>query len=300
MNTEQLHYFELAYGERNFSAAARRVPCTPQGLTKAIHALEKELGVTLFNIDPATGSPVPTDFAHELFEYVCVMNSNRRLLADSFDRIRGQEHRLIKLGCALGIIGALGPEFLGGFKALHPNVDVDYHEANDRSADDCLERGDADLGLGIAPYRDGFIYRELYRCPVYYWVRRGHPLWGRDVLSYEDLAGCDVAIPGAGFKCHDRLLERTSKAGAKLGQVFEMSEIFQLYDFAENGKGLGFSVEHLVRLPIFNRNDDVRAIPVDDEGWGFGVQRTATHALGEAEAAFWSWCCDYCAQRFGQ
>ena len=44
--TEQLNYFELAYEERNFSAAARRVPCSPQGLTKAIHALEKELGVT--------------------------------------------------------------------------------------------------------------------------------------------------------------------------------------------------------------------------------------------------------------
>ena len=57
MNSEQLYYFQLAYSEGNFSAAARRVPMSLQGLTKSIRALERELGVTLFVPDPdGTGS----------------------------------------------------------------------------------------------------------------------------------------------------------------------------------------------------------------------------------------------------
>ena len=290
MNTEQLHYFELAYGERNFSAAARRVPCSPQGLTKSIHALEKELGVTLFEIDPDTGAPVPTDYAHELFEYVSVMDSNQRLLRESFERIRGQERRQIRLGCALGIIGALGPEFLGGFKALHPNVDIKYWEMNDKLCDDGLADGTYDLALAIAPYREEFISCELYRCPMYYWVRRDHPLGGLDSIRITDLEGFDIAIPGGGFKCLDRLRSDAAEYGVNLGRIFEMSEIFQLYDFAESGQGLGFSVEHLVELPIFNRNPDVRAIPIEGPTWGFGIERTATHALGDAEKLFWDWC----------
>lgn len=293
MNTEQLHYFELAYGERNYSAAARRVPCSPQGLTKAIHTLERELGAVLFTIDPETGMLVPTDYAHELFEYVCVANSNRRLLGEAFDRIRGQERRQIRLGCALGIIGALGPEFLSGFAALHPNIDVQYWEMNDKLCDEGLANGAYDLALAIAPYREEFVAKELYRCPMYYWVHREHPLGGRDSIHVTDLDGFDIAIPGGGFKCLDRLRADAEQYGVRLGRIFEMSEIFQLYDFAESGQGLGFSVEHLVNLPIFNRNDDVRAIPIEGPTWGFGIQRATTHALGDAEKLFWDWCCHF-------
>ena len=68
MNSEQLKYFELTYQERNYSAAARMVPVSPQGLTKAIRALEKELGVTLFEPD-SNGMPQPTPYAQELYEF---------------------------------------------------------------------------------------------------------------------------------------------------------------------------------------------------------------------------------------
>lgn len=64
MNTEQLYYFELAYSEGSFSAAARKVPVSHQGLTKSIRSLERELGVALFTPDPETGLPAPTPYAH--------------------------------------------------------------------------------------------------------------------------------------------------------------------------------------------------------------------------------------------
>ena len=78
MNTEQLYYFELAYTEGSFSAAARKVPVSHQGLTKSIRSLERELGVTLFAPDPDTGLPAPTPYAQELYEFVTVFHSNLR------------------------------------------------------------------------------------------------------------------------------------------------------------------------------------------------------------------------------
>ncbi len=290
VNSEQLRYFELAYQERNFSAAARRVPVSPQGLAKAIHALEKELDVTLFEVDELTGLPVPTEYAEELTEFAAVYEANMRLLRESFDRIRGKRKALIRLGCSLGIMGVLGPRFIDGFRSMHPHVEIQYLEAHDRQVDTDLRNGACDLALVVGPYQKGVTVRELYRCPVYYWVRSDDPLAAKERLTIDDFEGRSVAIPGSGFKCYDALTQLASDNGVSLGTVFQMSEIFQLYEFAASGQGLGFTVRHLIDLPIFVRDASVVAIPVDGMAWSFGIERLDAHALGDAEQAFWNWC----------
>ena len=290
LNTEYLRYFELAYMEGNFSAAARRVPVSPQGLTKAIHTLEKDLGVPLFNIDEATGTPVPTDYAHELFQYAQVFDSNTHLLQSTFDSIRGGQRSTIRLACSLGVLGAFGPEFLERFGQLHPNIDFDYWEASDALVARALQKGECGLALLVGQVPQGVRASELYRCRQYFWVGEGSPLAGRESLCLPDIAGCDVAIPGSGFDCYRRLMEGAEQVGARLGHVYQMSEIFQLYEFAASGRGVGFSVEHLVNLPIFAR--DRRAVPVVLEGaqWRFSIACLDTHALDDAEQAFWTYC----------
>ena len=290
MNSEQLHYFQLAYEEGNFSAAARRVPVSPQGLAKAIHALEKELGVPLFEADEATGLPRPTEYANELSVFAAVYDSNVRLLKESFDTIRGNTRATVRLGAALGITGLLGPTFFDDYQAAYPNVSLQYREANDAQVSADLRANLCDLALMVGPFGEGVTARELYRCPVYLWVRTDDELAAKERLSVEDLAGRNVALPGTGFKCYERLHELAAQHGVALGSVFQMSEIFQLYEFAASGRGLGFTVGHLVNLPVFVRDASVVALPVDGWEWSFGIERLSTHALTQAEATFWSWC----------
>ncbi|MEE8715941.1 MAG: LysR family transcriptional regulator [Coriobacteriales bacterium] len=293
MNAEQLRYFELAYRERNYSAAARKVPCSPQGLSKAIHALEKELGVTLFTGDPETGMPVPTDYAHELYEYACVNDSNLRLLHESFERIRGQERYTIRLGCSLGVLGTLGPDFVTSFRRLHPNIALQYWETDDDLCERGLRDSTFDLGLLVGPYGDDLAAQVLYRAPVYFWMRADDPLASKGALTVEDFAGREVALPGEGFKCYRRLLEATEAAGVVPGAIYEMSEIFQLYEFAASGRGLGFSVRHIVELSSFHSSPDVVALPVEGSSWTFGIVRLATHATDQAEQTLWNWCASW-------
>ena len=60
-----------------------------------------------------------------------------------------------------------------------------------------------------------------------------------------------------------------------------MSEIFQLYEFATSGRGLGFTVSNLARLDLFSGEDSgVVAVPVDGASEGFGIARLASRALG--------------------
>lgn len=292
MNTEHLHFFELAYQERSFSAAARRVPCSPQGLAKAVHALEKELGVPLFTIDEATGLPVPTEYAHELFEFAAVYDSNMRLLRDSFARIRGQEEHVIRLSCSLGVIGVMGPEFLTGFAQAYPHIHVSHWEGNDAVCDAGVREGNYDLALSTTPIGPEFAATQLYRCPWCFWVNADDPLAAQAQLTVADLAGRDVAIPGSGYKCYDRLLDMAREASIELGSVFEMSELFQVYEFVATGRGLGFTVLHLTELSVF-QDPRVVAVPLAGVSWGFSVERLATHALSEAERTLWDYAVAY-------
>ena len=66
--------------------------------------------------------PQPTPYAQELYELTEVTSSNLRLMREAFNRIRGQELHELRLGCSLGVMGALGPDFLDGFRAMRPHV----------------------------------------------------------------------------------------------------------------------------------------------------------------------------------
>lgn len=295
MNTEQLYYFELAYSEGSFSAAARKVPVSHQGLTKSIRSLERELGVTLFVPDPDTGLPAPTSYAQELYEFVTVFNSNLRLLNEAFERLRGEESYTVRLGCSLGVLGAYGPALLDEFHTAHPNVNVSYWESNDALCEEGLLENRYDLALCVSPLTRGCVGQPLYESPLYFWMRRDDPtaaraLAGDGRLGPEDIDGRDIAIPGTGFKCFDQLKAYAAQNGITLGRCFEMSEIFQLYGYAIAGRGLGFANGTLVDLPVFKANEEVVALPVRGLTWGFGIERVATHALGEAERQLWDWC----------
>ena len=152
------------------------------------------------------------------------------------------------------------------------------------------------MALCVSPITAGCEGRELYRSPMYFWLRADDALVNtvllRDgKLHAEDLAGRDVAIPGTGFKCLEHLRRHVSSNGYELGHIFDMSEIFQLYGYALDGRGLGFSNGTLVDLPVFQSNAQIVALPVDGLSWGFSIERLSTHVLGDAEQLFWNWCC---------
>lgn len=296
MNSDQLRYFQLAYEQGNFSAAARMVPVSHQGLTKGIRNLERELGVALFDCDEDTGKPRPTAFAHELYEFCVAFEANMHLLNDSLERLRAESHYTVRLGCSLGVLGAYGPALIEDFVRAHPNVEVPYWESNDTLCEQGLAEGKYDLAMCVGPLTPGCEGRTLYESPMYFWLRADDPLVetarARDgMLHASDLAGRDVAIPGSGFKCLTHLRAYMAGAGLELGNVFEMSEIFQLYGYVMEGRGLGFSNATLVDLPVFKANPQVTALPVEGLTWGFCIERLSTHVLSDAETLLWNWCC---------
>ena len=282
MQNDKCDYFILAYDSPSFSAAAARIPMTPQGFTKAIHNLERELGVPLFT-SSEDGTRRPTPYADEFYEFAKHLQAERNLLESAFERIASSGYVEIRVASALGIPGLLGLDFPNGFTAEHPDVSVTLNELPDSMCEAVVRDGLYDLALTVLPVEREFHTLELYSSPVSYWVRSDDPLSARGVLEPEDLAQRRLAIPGDDFKCYRDLLARFEREGVHPPEIVKYSEIFWIYEFVLRGEGIGFTLPHLASLEVFSGSDAVTVVPAQGFTWGFGVSHLKAHTLGPRE-----------------
>ena len=298
MNTDQMRNFAIAYRTHNFAAAARTIPMSAQGFTKSIRTLESELGVPLFIRDEETGAHIPTKYGDEFMLFVNIEQSHLQNLRKSFKSIAAEEGRRVILGASLGIMGLLGDDFVRSFMSENSGMGIDYMEMSDAQCEDMLASENFGLAFTLAPYSRAFETVELYSTRVCLWVNESNPLGEKNILSVSDLDGQMIALPGREFKCYESILTRCHQAGVRPHVALESSEMFWLYNFAYEGRGLAFSAEHLGDLPFF-ANGPVRCIPLEDVTWRFGISSLPRHRFTEAERKFRKFCIAYFRRRFG-
>lgn len=294
MNKEQLRYFSVAYRTHNFAAAARLIPMSAQGFAKSIRSLEAELGVALFDRDE-NGMHIPTAYADELILFAQDFDANYLQLLKAFRQIEARERKEVLLGSSLGIMGFLGDNFLKDFQKKHGDISIRYSEMSDALCDKCLEDGTFPLAFTLAPYNSTFETIEVYSTPVCLWVNSNDPLSKKDSISIEDLDGASIALPGPDYKCYNAILDRCKEKEVQPRNILESSEMFWLYDFAYNNRGIAFSAGHLGRLPFF-KSDEVKCIPLADVTWRFGISSAPQHKFSESEKIFYKFCLTYFAE----
>lgn len=282
MLQDRCDYFILAYESPSFSAAAAKVPMSPQGFTKAIHNMERELGVPLFATEE-DGTRRATPYAHEFYEYSKRVRAERNLLSNAFERIASSGYVELRIACSLGIPGFLGYDFLEDFSKKHADVSISLDEMPDTLCESALRDGLYDMALMVTSDGDEFVSHPLYSSPVWYWMRSDDPLSRQGSVGVEDLAGRLIAIPGDDFKCYQALVDQFARNGLEAPRIVKYSEIFWIYEFVLHGKGVGFTLPHLARLEVFKGSGDVVAVPLRDSSWGFGASHLEAHAPSAVE-----------------
>ncbi len=285
MNKDRYDYFVLAYDSPNFSAAAAKVPMTPQGFTKTIRALEAELGVPLFEVDK-DGRRRPTAYADELYEFATHMQAERNLLQTRFDRIADQDIVTIDVVASLGLVGMFGSKFFRRYAEDHPGQRVHVVEVPDTLCDQLLHDGMCDLGLVITPIAPDLHFTPLFSEPVELWLRDDDPLAAQESVSPADLCGRTLACPGEGFKAPHAITQACTAAGGEAPKLLETSEIFWIYEQVHRGKAVGFTLPHLRKLHAFTGDEHIVTRPLSGMQWTFGIAHLKGHALTEAEDAF--------------
>jgi DNA-binding transcriptional LysR family regulator len=185
----QLRYFVAAAETGQFSMAATREHVSQSAITNAVHALEEELGVRLFNRLPQ-GVSLTAEGQDFLSSARHILDSVR----DALHRPRFHASGLqgsVRIAASYTLLGYFLPELLARFRASYPDVEIDLHDLDRANIEAAVLNGDVDLGVVILSniaHRERFGHAILIRSRRQLWVAPTHPLAAISSPSLSDIA----------------------------------------------------------------------------------------------------------------
>ena len=156
----RLKVFRAVAEHLNFHKAAEQLFLTQPAVTLQIKALERDLGVRLF--DRSVGRIALTGQGSILLDYATKMAA----LAEEAEQELGCEDGKVSGQLSLGVSTTIAqyvlPRLLGAFLADYPAVEFSLHSGNTSDIVQLLLDGGVAIGLIEGPARDRGIHREPF------------------------------------------------------------------------------------------------------------------------------------------
>lgn len=243
MNQKQLEYFLKVYEAGSITRAAEQLYLSPQGLSKTILALEREMGVRLF--DRAGRQMRPTAAAVWLRERARRILEEYSLIAKK--QYWGEEPRkALRLFYTYGVMDYLTVEFINQFQKAHPEILLSLSEIPDPIALERMRMGEAELALLSDPVDvTQFTAQQLYTCRYCVVLHESHPLAQKESIRNEDLRGYPMAVKGREFALYHAQMTNSSRQGFEPYVALETTSYHLAHQMAGANLAIGFSLDYL-------------------------------------------------------
>lgn len=225
MEMHQLRYFKEIAELKHYGKAAERLHVSQPALTKAIHKLEDELEVPLFN---RTGRSIDSSsYGRAFLPYV---ERALKELEQGRKRLQGMKNPstgTVRLAFLQSIGTTLLPTILRDFRQVYPAVSFDLVQCSSKEALDLLERGDIDLCLitNFSHTFDAENWVPLKREQLYGYCANAHELAMSGAWPLAQLAAYDFV----GFKDEQLMQQQFVKwcreAGFMPTMVFQGTDV---------------------------------------------------------------------------
>ncbi len=246
MDLRHLRYFQAVAEELSFSRAAKRLRIAQPALSRAVQELEQEIGSLLIERNRRTVALTPAG-AVMLHETGLVLER----LEESLRRVRrtaaGEEGEL-----RLGYIGPPTQPFLGRllheFRRRYPKVSVHLEERTPERVWEMVAKGRLSVALTRPLPGQGERVLEtlpLRQEPLGIVVPAGHPLAGRDTVSWKALATEPLIVLARreGVGLHDEILAACREAGFTPRIAYSPSLMGTVLSYVEAGAGVGIATD---------------------------------------------------------
>lgn len=192
---KQLRAFCRAAQERSISRAAERLGLSQPSVSLQIQALERELGVVLFE---RRGRRIRlTEEGESLYEMAAPLVEGIDALPQRFAH-RNRQDPAGRLELAAGESAALYvlPGLLGTFMARHPRVQVRVRNLSGADVVRAVQEGDVDLGVGSGlDIPDDVAYCAAYTYELKLIAPVDHPLAEKQPITLADLGEHELILP---------------------------------------------------------------------------------------------------------
>ena len=248
MDTRSLLYFIAVAEQRGIGQAAARLHITQPALTRQIHSLEEELGVTLFT-RTASGMEI-TPAGTALLAHARTIRAELAQ-AKKNTRYAGEEQRQqLDIGVFGSAVFDVAPRILSLFAKSHPDVEFRLHNTRKDQQIELLRQGKTLIAFDrYIPQEPDLACELVYREHLYVALHKNHPLASRKVIEKSDLL--DEPQIGANFE--NAFASTLAQAYGHAPKISHRAdEMFSALALVSCGLGISFAPPSLQALKIPN------------------------------------------------
>lgn len=286
MNIDHLRYFIVLAQEMHYSRAAQRLNISQSGLSHAMAALEKELGVPLFQkngrgISLGRYGAVFLPQAQQIVTLADSCLRNFQMLKEGVGTIRLQTIPLL-------IVPTVA-KLCHRFKQANPSCDFEFSTGMSSQVCQALSEGEADIGFCSKIFPDPQLeYLPIQRRAMVAAVPLDHPLAAQDTVTLEDT----LPYPHVTYSWLSGQRDPVDRLFAPVRDRWHIAYQVEDANFILELVAQGFGITVLLDTPPVHR-PDVKVLPLTDPVWEsdfYIVRRRAPHPLASVDQFF-----DFCA-----
>lgn len=241
MDLRQLRYFKEVVEVGSFLGASAELDIPQPSLWRQVKALEKELGVTLFE---RSGRRVKATSAGlvllPLAEQVLAGADKMKVLATELMHGRAG---IVTIACAYPHLLTFLAPLIGGFHVIRPEVQVAIHGLPGLPPIERVIDGEADFITSLPSSDHRLNGIELGQARIVAVTPDEHPWRHRPTVDVSELAGRPVLLGPAASLTRSLLEPALRSHGIRLDVVYESLDIASLTALARAGLGVAVVAE---------------------------------------------------------
>ena len=263
----ELRTFAAVAEHLSFSAAAHELGLSQPSVSYQVKELEAALGVALLD---RLGKRVRlTEAGSVLFDYARRTQNLLDEAALAVEQLRGMQRGTLRVGATSTVGVYLVPSALGGFKKLHPDLQIVLQIGTRAQMQEAVLRGSTDLAVYSDPSQDP----ELAALPFMddelgLVVPAGYEPMPRGRLTLADLAGESFLVREAGSGTREAIDRAAARSGVRLNVAMELGSNSAIKQAVKSGLGVAVLSRHSLGLEL----RDGTLVELDVEG--FPVRRS--------------------------
>jgi len=242
MENFRLKVFRAVAEQASFRKASERLNLSQPAVSQQIHALEEELGTTLFD---RSGNRVQLTAAGSvLLKYA---RRSAQLAAEALQalaRVQGEPRGELRLGASTTVAQYILPRMLGAFQKQYPLVTLSVTSGNTEHIVAMLLKGEIAMGIieGPASSRE-LRKRRFLEDRMVLIVPKGHPWAALREIPLQSLVEAPLLMREAGSGSRRVVELALKRSGLKLRQLhvaMDLDSTEAIVSGVEAGLGVGF------------------------------------------------------------
>ena len=233
MNTRDIECFIKVYECRSINIAAEQLFITPQGLSRIIVRLERELNCQLFNKDRA-GS-IPTDCGDLFYRYAVSAKRDYDRLVSEISHIARLERGVIRFGYSFGVMAGLSFDLTKEFEKKYPEYRLDSAEMPDVVVEELVAKGELDVGFCSCSRLVDFSYDLIHRSRILFVPHINSKLRGHKEVTVLEAAEEPMTLRNDNFATTRIMKQEFEKCGAKPEIILNTGGILRSIKMVRDG-----------------------------------------------------------------